>query len=112
MSGQQKIQAAPKKAVQCHPRTAGKVVRVVSRQQVERMMRYHDLLDAVGKPAEPFFHPEHLPLIDTAASNDRSPGRIQAGNCDFIVHEEGFQVIGNILLIDIEPASKPRINVI
>ena len=112
MSGQQKIQAAPEKAVQCHPRTAGQVVRFVSRQQVERMMRYHDLLDAIGKPAKPFFHPQHLPLIDTAASNDSPPGGIHTGNCDFIVHVEGFQVIGNILPIDLEPASKPRIDVI
>ena len=58
------------------------------------------------------FHPEHLSVIDTAAFDDESPGRIDADNCDFIIEVEGLQVIGNILLIDIEPTSKPRINVV
>jgi hypothetical protein len=75
-------------------------------------MRYHDFPDAIGKPAKPFFHPEHLPVIDTAAFDDEPPGRVDAGNCDFSIEVEGIQVIRNILLIDIEPASKPRINVV
>ena len=76
------------------------------------MMCYHDFPDAIGKPAKPFFHPEHLLVIDTAAFDDESPGRIDAGNCDFRIEVEGLQVIRNILPINIEPASKPRINVV
>jgi hypothetical protein len=75
-------------------------------------MRYHDLLDAIGQPAELFFHPEHLPVIDTAAFDDESPGRIDARNRDFVIQVEGLQVIGNILLVGIEPPSKPRIKVV
>jgi hypothetical protein len=75
-------------------------------------MRYHDLLDAIGKRAELFFHPEHLTVIDTAAFDDESPGRIYAGNRDLVIEVEGLQVIGNILLIGIERSSKPRINVV
>ena len=75
-------------------------------------MCYHDFPDAIGKPAKPFFHPEHLPVIDTAAFDDESPGRIDAGDRDFVIEVEGLQVIGNILLIGIERPSKPRINVV
>ena len=75
-------------------------------------MRYHDSLDAIGKPAELFFHPEHLPVIDTAAFDDESPGRIYAGNRDLVIEVEGLQVIGNILLIGIERSSKPLIDVV
>lgn len=75
-------------------------------------MRYHDLLDAVGQPAELFFHAEHLSVIDTAAFDDESPGRIYAGNRDLVIKVEGLQVIGNILLIGIERSSKPLINVV
>ena len=112
MSGQQKIEATSKKAGHCFPRTAGKVRRFIPWRQIERVMRYHDLPNAIGKPAELFFHPEHLLVIDTAAFDNEPPGRIDAGNRDFIVQVEGLQVIGNILLVDIEPASKPRINVV
>jgi hypothetical protein len=75
-------------------------------------MRYHDLLDTIGQPAELFFHPQHLPIIDTAAFDDESPGRIDARNRDFVIPVEGLQVIGNILLIGIERPSKPRIKVV
>jgi hypothetical protein len=75
-------------------------------------MRYHDSFDAIGKPAELFFNPEHLPVIDTAALDDESPGRVDAGNCDFIIEVEGLEVIGNVLLIGLEAASKPRIKVV
>ena len=112
MSSQQKIQATSQKASQRFPRAAGKVRRFIAWRQFERVMRYHDSLDVIGKPAELFFHPEHLPVIDTTAFDYESPNRIDAGNRDFIVQVEGLQVIGNILLVDIEPASKPRINVV
>jgi hypothetical protein len=112
MSCQQKIEATSKKAVQCFPRTAGKVRRFIAWRQIERMMRYHDSFDAIGKPAELFFHPEHLPVIDTAALENEPPGRIDAGNRDFIIEVEGLEVIGNVLLVDLEAASKPRINVV
>jgi hypothetical protein len=112
MSGQQKIQATSQKASQRFPRTAGKVRRFIAWRQIERVMRYHDSFDAIGKPAELFFHPEHLPLIDTAALDDDSSGRIDAGNCNFIIEVEGLEVIGNILLVDFEPASQPRIKVV
>ena len=75
-------------------------------------MRYHDSLDAIGKPAELFFHAERLPGIDTAALEDESPGGIDAGNGDFVIEVEGLQVIGDILLIGIEGPTKPRINVV
>jgi hypothetical protein len=75
-------------------------------------MRYHDFLDATGKPAELCFQPQHLPVIDTAAFDHESPGRIDAGNGDFIIPVEGLQVIGNILLIDVKPTSTPGINVV
>jgi hypothetical protein len=112
MSCQQKIEATSKKAGQCFPRTAGKVRGFIAWRQIERMMRYHDSLDAIGKPAELFFNPEHLPVIDTAALDDESPGRVDAGNCDFIIEVEGLEVIGNVLLIGLEAASKPRIKVV
>ena len=112
MSGQQKIEATSKKASQCFLRTAGKVLRFIAWWQIERVMRYHDFLDAIGKPAELIFHPVHLPVIDTAAFDDESPGCIEAGNGDFIIEVKGLQVISNILLIDVEPTSKPRINVV
>jgi hypothetical protein len=63
--------------------------RFIAWRQIERVMRYHDSFDAIGKPAELFFHPEHLPVIDTAALDDDSPGRVDAGNCDFIIEVEG-----------------------
>lgn len=112
MSCQQKIEATSKKAVQCFPRTAGKVRRFIAWRQIERMMRYHDSFDAIGKPAKLFFHPEHLPVIDTAALDNEPPGRIDAGNRDFVIEVEGLEVIGNVLLVDLEAASKPRINVV
>jgi len=112
MPGQQKIEAASKKTGQCFLRTARKVFRSIARQQIERMMRYHDVLDAIGKPAELSFHPQHLPLIDTPAFDDEPPGRIDAGNCHFIVEIEGLQVVRNILLIDVETASKPCVDVV
>ena len=80
MSGQQKIEATSKKTGHCLPRTAGKMRRVIAWRQIERVMRYHDSFDAIGKPAEMLFHAEHLPVIDTAALDDDSPGRIAAGN--------------------------------
>jgi hypothetical protein len=86
--------------------------RFIAWRQIERVMRYHDSFDAIGKPAELFFHPEHLPLIDTAALDDDSPGRIDAGNCNFIIEVEGLEVIGNIQFVGIEPASQPRIKVV
>jgi len=86
--------------------------RFIAWRQIERVMRYHDSFDAIGKPAELFFHPEHLLLIDTAALDDDSPGRIDAGNCNFIIEVEGLEVIGNIPFVDIEPASQPRIEVV
>ena len=51
MSGQQKIEATSKKAAQCFPRTAGKVFRFIAWRQIERVMRYYDFFDAIGKPA-------------------------------------------------------------
>lgn len=75
-------------------------------------MCYHDFPDAIGKPAKPFFHPEHLLVIDTAAFDDESPGRIYARNRDFVIEVEGLQVVGNILLIGIERSSKPLVNVV
>jgi hypothetical protein len=75
-------------------------------------MRYHDLPDAIGHPAELFFHPEHLPVIDTPAFNDQSPGRVYSGNRHLAIQVEGLQVIGNILFIGIERSSKPFINVV
>ena len=80
--------------------------------QIERVMRHHDLPDAIGKPAELSFHPQHLPLIDTPAFDDEPPGGIDAGNRDFIIEVERLQVIGNILLVDVKPTSKPRIDVV
>jgi hypothetical protein len=112
MSGQQKIDAASQKAVQGSPRTAGKVPRLIAWRQIEGVMGYHDLLDAIGKPAELIFHPEHLPVIDAAAFDDQPPGRIDAGNRDFGIEVEGLQVIGNELLKDVEPLSKPGVNVV
>ena len=112
MSGQQKIEATSKKTGQRFPRMAGKMRPVIAWRQIERVMRYHDLLDAIGQPAELFFHPEHLPVIDSAAFDDESPGRIYAGNRDLVIEVEGLQVIGDILLIGIEPPSKPRIDVV
>lgn len=112
MSCQQKIEATSKKAVQCFPRTAGKVRRFIAWRQIERMMRYHDSFDAIGKPAKLFFHPVHLPVIDTAALDNEPPGRIDAGNRDFVIEVEGLEVIGNVLLVDLEAASKPGINVV
>jgi hypothetical protein len=112
MSGQQKIEATSKKTGHCLPRTAGKMRRVIAWRQIERVMRYHDSFDAIGKPAEMLFHAEHLPVIDTAALDDDSPGRIDAGNGDLIIEVEGLEVIGNIPLIDIESASQPRIKVV
>jgi hypothetical protein len=56
MSCQQKIEATSKKAGHCFPRTAGKVRRFIAWRQIERVMRNHDSLDAIGKPAELFFH--------------------------------------------------------
>ncbi len=75
-------------------------------------MRYDDSFDAIGKPAELFFHPKHLPVIDTAALDDESPGRIDAGKRDLIIEVEGLQVLGNILLIDVKRAAKPCVNVV
>ena len=112
MSGQQKIEATSKKTGQRFPRMAGKMRPVIAWRQIERVMRYHDSLDAIGKPAELFFHAERLPGIDTAALEDESPGGIDAGNCDFIIEVEGIEVIGDVLLVGIERTSKPRINVV
>jgi hypothetical protein len=75
-------------------------------------MRYHDLLDAIGHPAELPFHPEHLPVIDPSALDDESPGGVDAGDRDFVIEIERLQVLGDIPLIGIEPSSKPRINVV
>jgi len=112
MSGQQKIEATSKKTGQRFPRMAGKMRPVIAWRQIERVMRYHDSLDAIGKPAELLFHAERLPGIDTAALEDESPGGIDAGNCDFIIEVEGIEVIGDVLLVGIERTSKPRINVV
>jgi hypothetical protein len=112
MSGQQEIEAAAKKASQCFLRAAGKVSRFIAWRQIERVMRDHNSLDAFGEPAELFFHPEHLPVIDTAALDDESPGGIDPGNRDFIIQVEGLQIIGNMLPVDVEPISKPGINVV
>ena len=75
-------------------------------------MRYHNFFDSIGQPAELSFHPKHLPVIDTAAFDGESPGRIDAGNRDFIIEVEGLQVVGNIPLIDVKPISKPCIHVV
>ena len=75
-------------------------------------MSYDDLPDLIGKPAEPFFHLLHLSVIDAAAFDDESPGCIDTGNCDFIVQAERLQIICNVLLIDIEPAAEPGVNVV
>jgi hypothetical protein len=112
MPGQQKIEATAKQARQRFPRTAGQVSWFIARRQIERVMSYDDFLYAIGKSAELFFHPQHLSVIDTAAFDDESPGCIDAGNCDFIIEVEGFEVIGNILLINIEASSESRINVV
>ena len=112
MPGQQKIEATYKEAGQRSARAAREFSRFIAWRQIERVMRYHDLPDATGQPAEMFFHPEHLPVIDTAAFDDESPGGIDAGNGDFVIEVEGLQVIGDILLIGIEGPTKPRINVV
>jgi hypothetical protein len=112
MSGQQKIEATSKKAGQCVPCAASKVLRIIARRQIEGVVSYHDSLDAIGKPAKLFFHPEHLPVIDTAAFEGEPSGRIDASNCDFIIKVKGLQVVGNVLLIDIEPVAEPGINVV
>lgn len=70
-------------------------------------MRYHDFLDAIGYSAELSFHAKHLPVIDAAAFDRESPGRIDAGNRDFIIEIEGLQVIGNISPVDVKAISKP-----
>ena len=112
MSGQQKIESTLEKAGQCFPRTAGKILRFIAWRQIEGVMRYHDFPDAIGKRAKSFLHLEHLPGIDAAAFEGEFPGRINTGNCDFIINVEGRQVFGNILLIDIKPAAEPGINVV
>jgi hypothetical protein len=112
MSCQQEIEATSKKTGQCFSRTAGKVRGFIAWRQVERMMRYDDPFDVIGKPAELLFHPEHLLVIDTATLDDESPGRVDAGNCNFIIEVERLEVIGNILLIVLESASEPRIKVV
>ena len=79
MSRQQKIEAASKKASQCCPGLAGEEIRFIARRQIERVMCYHDFFDAIGKPAELSFHQSHLPVVDAAAFDRESPGRIDAG---------------------------------
>jgi hypothetical protein len=112
MSGQQEIEATSKKAGQCIPGAASKVFRVIAWWQIERVMGYDDSLDAIGKPTKLSFHSEHLPVIDAAAFEGEPSGRIDASNCDFIIEVEGLQVVGNILLIDIEPVAEPGIDVV
>jgi hypothetical protein len=75
-------------------------------------MRYHYFLDAIGKRTKLFFHLEHLPVIDAAALEGEPSGRIDAGDCDFIIQIEGRQIIANVLLIDIEPVAEPGVNVV
>ena len=106
------MEAASKKTSQSFPRTAGEELRFIAWRQIERVMRYHDLLYAIRKPAELSVHAKHLPVIDTAAFDHESPGRIDAGDRDFIIEVEGLQVIGAVLLLDVKHATKPCINVV
>jgi hypothetical protein len=76
------------------------------------MVRYQDLLDAIGQPAELFFYPDHLPVIDPPAFDDESPGRVHTGDRNFVIEVEGLQVFGYIPSVGIEPPSKPRIDVV
>lgn len=112
MSGQQKIQAAPKKAGQRIPGAASKVLRFIAWRQIEGVMSDHDLLDAAGKATKQRFHAEHLPVIDAAALEGKPSGGIHTGNCDFIIDVERLQIVGNVLPIDVEPVAEPGINVV
>ncbi len=81
-------------------------------RQIEWVMRYQDFLDAIGKPAELSLYLKHLPVVDTAAFDHESAGRVDTGDRDFIVEVEGLQVIGDVLLIYVKRATKPCINVV
>lgn len=101
-----------KKAGQRFPGTASQVLRFITWWQIEGVMCYNDFPDAIGKRAKLLLHPDHLPVIDTAAFEGEPSGRIDAGYCDFIIEVEGLQVVGDVLLIDIEPAAEPGVNVV
>ena len=75
-------------------------------------MRHHDPLDAVGQREELRFQPQHLLLIDAAAFERQSAGRVDAGNRKLGIHEPGLQVVANVLPVDLKPASKPGVDVV
>jgi hypothetical protein len=112
MSGQQEIEATSKEAGERFPCPAGKLFRPITWRQIERVMSDHDSLDAIGKRTKPFFHLEHLPVIDTAALEGEPSGRVDPGDCDFIIEVEGRKIIANVLLVNIEPSAEPGVNVV
>lgn len=112
MSGEQEIEAASKKASHCFRRTAGQEVRFIALWQIERVMCQQDSLDSTRNPAEVSLHLEHLPVIDTAAFDYQSPGRVDAGDRDFSIEVEGLQVIGDVLLVNVKRAMKACIDII
>ena len=106
------VRAAGDEGFHRHPGPSHQVRFQVPLRQVERVMGHDDARDLIGQRAQALPHPRHLALVDPTSLEGQRSGRVDAGDRDLVVAEEGLEVVRDVAPVVRERVGKAERDVV
>src|SRR5204862_5126191 len=99
VSGEEDVGAARGERLHGEARPAYDGPRLVARRQVERMVRHHQLDDALADSGETLPYTSHLRAVDAPAFEHCRPRGVHADDRNLIVHERRLDLFADVAAV-------------